>query len=85
MGGGTDDERALPGDRDPAAGRVPSALTVWLWLAGIGAVFCAVAAALLFRWLPQQSWVAWVLVALAVIAAADFCWIAQRERRGGPG
>lgn len=76
---GTDDERALPG------GQVPSALTLWLWLAGIGAVFCAVVAVLLFLWLPESAWVAWVLVILAVIAAADFCWIARRARRDGPG
>lgn len=82
-----EDDRLMPGDRDPmtASSDVPygrSALTLWLWLAGVGVMFCTVVAVLLFLWFPELSWVAWVLAILAVIAAADLCWLAQRKGRG---
>lgn len=85
-----DYERGLPGYHDPMAGfggAAPalSALTLRLWLAGFGLVFCAVAAVLLLVWLPELAWLAWVLVILAVIAAVDIAWVAHRKRRGEPG
>lgn len=85
-----DFERGLPGYHDQLAditgapsGR--SALTLRLWLAGFGFVFCGVAAILLFTTLPELAWLGWVLVVLAVIAAADFGWVVHRKRRGEPG
>ncbi|MER7012697.1 DUF6343 family protein [Saccharopolyspora sp. NPDC000359] len=83
-------ERGLPGYHDPMAGvggapYARSALTLRLWLAGFGLVFCAGAAVVLFLVLPELAWFAWVLVALAVIAAVDFAWVAHRKWRGEPG
>ncbi|WP_433868754.1 DUF6343 family protein [Saccharopolyspora sp. CA-218241] len=85
-----DYERGLPGYHDPMAGvagapYARSALTLRLWLAGFGLVFCAVAAVLIFLNLPELSWLAWVLVVLAVIAAVDFGWVLYRKLRGEPG
>ncbi|WP_228717242.1 DUF6343 family protein [Allosaccharopolyspora coralli] len=62
-----------------------SALTLRLWLAGFGLVFCGLSAALLFVFVPGLAWFAWVLVVLAVVAAVDFGWVAHRKRRGEPG
>lgn len=83
-------ERGLPGYHDPMAGvggapYARSALTLRLWLAGFGLVFCAGAAVGLFLLVPELAWFAWVLVVLAVIAAVDFAWVAHRKRRGEPG
>lgn len=85
-----DFEKGLPGHHDQLAeftgapsGRSP--LTLRLWLAGFGFVFCAVAAILLFTTLPELAWLGWVLVVLAVIAAVDFGWVVHRKRRGEPG
>ena len=83
-------ERGLPGYHDPMAGvagapYARSALTLRLWLAGFGLVFCAVAGVLVLLWLPELAWLGWVLVALAVIAAVDFAWVVHRKRRGEPG
>ncbi|MGP4016197.1 DUF6343 family protein [Saccharopolyspora sp. 5N708] len=85
-----DYERGLPGYHDPMAGfggapYARSALTLRLWLAGFGLVFCAVAAVLVFRYGPELAWLGWVLAVLAVIAAVDFAWVAYRKRRGEPG
>ncbi|GGI91335.1 hypothetical protein GCM10011581_30520 [Saccharopolyspora subtropica] len=85
-----DYERGLPGYHDPLAGYggapyARSALTLRLWLAGFGLVFCGVAAALVFLSLPELAWLGWVLVVLAVIAAVDLAWVAHRKRRGEPG
>ncbi|MDA3645129.1 DUF6343 family protein [Saccharopolyspora indica] len=83
-------ERGLPGYHDPMAGvggapYARSALTLRLWLAGFGLVFCTGAAVGLFLLVPGLVWFAWVLVVLAVIAAVDFAWVAHRKRRGEPG
>lgn len=85
-----DYERGLPGYHDPMAGfggapHARSALTLRLWLAGFGLVFCTVVAVLLLLWLPELAWLAWVLVVLALIAAVDLAWIIHRKRRGEPG
>ncbi|CAM02214.1 hypothetical protein A8924_3329 [Saccharopolyspora erythraea NRRL 2338] len=85
-----DYERGLPGYHDPmhrvmGAPAALSALTLRLWLAGFGAVFCTVAAVLLWVYLPPLGWMAWVLLVLAVIAVVDFAWVAHRKRRGEPG
>lgn len=83
-------ERGLPGYHDPIAGRAGapyarSALTLRLWLAGFGLLFCAVAAALVFTTLPELAWLGWVLAVLAAIAAVDLGWVAHRKGRGEPG
>ncbi|GAA4615890.1 DUF6343 family protein [Saccharopolyspora hordei] len=84
-------QRGLPGYHDPMAGvggapYARSALTLRLWLAGFGLVFCAVAAVLLFVAGPGElAWLGWVLVVLAVVAAVDLAWVAHRKLRGEPG
>ena len=85
-----DYEQGLPGYHDPVARFMEapsglSALTLRLWLAGFGFVFCTVTAALLFVPLPPLAWLAWVLVVLAVTAIVDFAWVAHRKHRGEPG
>lgn len=93
---GTDDprrhdyERGLPGYHDPLgryleAPAALSALTLRLWLAGFGLVFCTVTAIVLLVALPPLAWLGWILVVLAVIAAVDLVWVAHRKRRGEPG
>lgn len=82
--------RGLPGYHDPAASylgtpAVRSALTLRLWLAGFGLIFCTAAAVVLFLLVPALTWFAWVLVVLAVAAAVDFAWVLHRKRRGEPG
>lgn len=83
-------ERGLPGYHDPfadfaGAPRARSALTLRLWLAGYGFVFCTVAAVSLFVSVPGLAWFSWVLAILAAIAAVDFGWVLHRKRRGEPG
>lgn len=86
-----DYERGLPGYHDPMAGVAGapvalSALTLRLWLAGFGVVFFVVAAVLVFLFTaPTLWWLAWVLVALAVLAAVNVAWVAYRKWRGEPG
>ncbi|MCI2417315.1 DUF4231 domain-containing protein [Saccharopolyspora sp. K220] len=85
-----DYERGLPGYHDPMAGfagapYARSALTLRLWLAGFGLVFCAVAAVLVLRSSAELAWLGWVLAVLALIAAVDFGWVLHRKRRGEPG
>lgn len=83
-----DYSRGLPGYHDPTArwgGAAParSALTLRLWLAGFGVLFCAVAA-----WLADRAGIGWLSVALivvAVISAVDLGWVAYRKHRGEPG
>lgn len=60
-----------------------SALTLRLWLAGFGVVFCAVA-----TWLAARADLPVLAIILAVLAAGgaiDFAWVAHRKRRGEPG
>ncbi|WP_017974946.1 hypothetical protein [Actinopolyspora halophila] len=83
-------EKGLPGYHD-FLGRVTgappalSALTLRLWLAGFGMLFCLVSGALLVGYLPPLAWFGWLLIALGVIAVIDFAWVAHRKRRGEPG
>lgn len=60
-----------------------SALTLRLWLAGFGVVFCGVAAVL--AWRADLAWLAVLLGLLAVVSAVDLAWVAHRKRRGDPG
>ncbi|APU17099.1 hypothetical protein UA75_26040 [Actinoalloteichus sp. GBA129-24] len=60
-----------------------SPLTLRLWLAGFGLVFCTGAAVLFF--IADHVVFGTVLAVLAVIAAVDLMWIAHRKRRGEPG
>ncbi|MCP2165224.1 DUF6343 family protein [Goodfellowiella coeruleoviolacea] len=82
-----DYERGLYDYHDPTArlGATParSALTLRLWLAGFGVVFCAVAAVLAAR--AGFGWGAVVLGVLAVVSLIDLVWVAHRKRRGEPG
>ncbi|AOS65232.1 DUF6343 family protein [Actinoalloteichus hymeniacidonis] len=83
-----DYERGLYDYHDPTAGvggaaPTRSALTLRLWLAGFGLVFCTVAAVVCFR--AELVAFGVVLVVLAVIAAVDLMWVAHRKRRGEPG
>ncbi|WP_190813893.1 DUF6343 family protein [Saccharopolyspora pogona] len=85
-----DYERGLPGYHDPMAGFAGapyacSALTLRLWLAGFGLVFCTGAAVLVFLFVPELAWLGWALIVLAVTALVDFGWVAHRKRRGEPG
>jgi Family of unknown function (DUF6343) len=83
-----DYQRGLEDYHDPTAGfggapPARSALTLRLWLAGFGFVFCAAAAVLAVR--LGVVWLAVVLGVLALIAAVDFGWVVHRKRRGEPG
>ncbi|MFD7658004.1 DUF6343 family protein [Actinosynnema sp. NPDC059797] len=60
-----------------------SALTLRLWPAGFGIVFCGVAAVLAAR--ADLVWLAVVLWALVVVLVVDIGRIVQRKRRGEPG
>lgn len=82
-----DYERGLPDYHDPTAGfggAAPaySALTLRLWLAGFGIVFCVVAGIL---WLGVQTWLGIVLFVVAAGLVVDFGWVLHRKRRGEPG
>jgi membrane protein implicated in regulation of membrane protease activity len=68
---------------DPDLGPVHSALTLRLWLAGFGLVFCAVAGGIVAATGPL--WLAVVLLVLAVVALVDIVVVARRKRRGEPG
>ncbi|MQA62450.1 MAG: hypothetical protein GEU86_13355 [Actinophytocola sp.] len=68
------------------AGAAPtySALTLRLWVAAFGTVFCIVAGIL---WLGVAGY-AWLSIVLFTIAAGliiDFGWVLHRKRRGEPG
>jgi hypothetical protein len=78
----------LPDHHDPTAGigGAPpafSALTLRLWLAGFGLLFCTGAAILAAR--AGLTALAAVLALLAAVAAIDLAWVARRKRRGEPG
>lgn len=82
--------RGLPGYHDPAvrylgAPAARSALTLRLWLAGFGLVFCTGAAVGLFLLVPGLAWFAWAMIVLAAVALIDFSWVLHRKRRGEPG
>jgi membrane protein implicated in regulation of membrane protease activity len=68
---------------DPDLGPVRSALTLRLWLAGFGLLFCGVAAAVVAA--VGLLWLAVLFVVLAVVAVADLRVVARRKRRGEPG
>ncbi|AUS78013.1 hypothetical protein C1701_06080 [Actinoalloteichus sp. AHMU CJ021] len=81
-------ERGLYDYHDPTGGfggaaPARSALTLRLWLAGFGVLFCGVVGVLLLL----NGFVAFgvVLVVLAVVAVVDFGWVLHRKRRGEPG
>lgn len=62
-----------------------SALTLRLWIAGFGVLFCLAAG--IAVWLLRDGWL-WFTVVLWVIALGllvDFAWVAHRKRRGEPG
>ncbi|GDY30448.1 DUF6343 family protein [Gandjariella thermophila] len=80
--------RGLDDYHDPTAGfggapPARSALTLRLWLAGFGFVFCTGAAVLAAT--INAVWLAVVLAVLAAIAVVDFGWVVYRKRRGEPG
>jgi membrane protein implicated in regulation of membrane protease activity len=68
---------------DPDLGPVRSALTLRLWLAGFGLVFCGVAAVI--TGFTGPAWLAVAFAGLAAIAVVDIAVIAARKRRGEPG
>jgi Family of unknown function (DUF6343) len=80
--------RGLDDYHDPLAGiggapPARSALTLRMWLAGFGLVFCAAAAAVI-GYLGSAVWAA-VLGVIAAIAAVNLAWVARRKRGGEPG
>lgn len=84
-----DYERGLPDYHDPTGGMwgaapMYSALTLRLWLAGIGTVLCAVVG-VLWIVLADQVWLGVVMFAVAVGLVIDFGWVLHRKRRGEPG
>ena len=68
---------------DPNLGPVRSALTLRLWLAGFGLLFCGVATAIVAATGPL--WLAVLFLVLAVVAVGDLRVVARRKRRGEPG
>jgi hypothetical protein len=69
---------------DPNLGPVHSALTLRLWLAGFGLVFCGVAAGVCAA-AGGPVGLTVVLAVLAAVAVVDIAVIARRKRRGEPG
>ena len=83
-----DHAAGLPGYHDPTAGfggaaPARSALTLRAWLAGFGLIAALVGAGLAI-YLGVQ-WFAWLMVAVALVAAVDLAWILHRKARGEPG
>jgi len=83
-----DYEQGLYDYHDPTAGiggaaPTRSALTLRLWLAGFGLLFCGIGAVL--AGVAGVWWATVVLAVLAVVAAVDLGWVAHRKRRGEPG
>jgi hypothetical protein len=83
-----DYERGLPDHHDPTAGfggapPARSALTLRAWLAGFGVVVCLVGAGLAIY--LGVIWFAWLMGAVAVVAAVDLGWVLRRKARGEPG
>lgn len=84
-----DYERGLPDYHDPTAGwggAAPaySALTLRLWLAGIGFVLC-VGVGVLWIVVADMPLPAVILFAVAAGLVVDFGWVLHRKRRGEPG
>lgn len=84
-----DYERGMPDYHDPTGGMwgaapMYSALTLRLWLAGIGALLC-VAVGLLWLTLADMVWIAVLMFAVALGLIVDFGWVLHRKRRGEPG
>ncbi len=83
-----DYERGLPGYHDPTAGfggaaPARSALTLRAWLAGFGLIASLVGAGLaIYLGVP---WFAWLMAAVALVAAVDLAWVLRRKARGEPG
>ncbi|PRW64031.1 hypothetical protein [Actinopolyspora mortivallis] len=83
-------EKGLPGYHD-VLGRLTgappalSALTLRLWLAAFGAVFCLGSGVTLLVTIAPLRWFGWLLVVLGVVAVVDLAWVAHRKRRGEPG
>jgi Family of unknown function (DUF6343) len=80
--------RGLDDYHDPTAGiggapPARSALTLRLWLAGFGLLFCTVAA--IIAGFEGARPVAVGLGVIAVIAAVNLGWVAYRKARGEPG
>ncbi|HVH23936.1 MAG TPA: DUF6343 family protein, partial [Pseudonocardia sp.] len=76
-----DFERGLPDYHDPTAGfggaaPARSALTLRAWLAGFGLVACLVGAGLASY--LGVTWFAWLMGAVALVAAVDLAWILHR-------
>ncbi|MGH3518136.1 MAG: hypothetical protein ACRDQ7_12115 [Haloechinothrix sp.] len=81
--------RGLPDYHDPTAGfggAAPtySALTLRLWVAGFGVVFCTVAG-ILWLLVANMTWLAIVMFVIAFGLLIDFGWVVHRKRRGEPG
>ncbi|WP_189059032.1 DUF6343 family protein [Longimycelium tulufanense] len=81
-------QRGLYGYHDPTAGfggapPALSALTLRLWLAGIGVVVWTLAA--IFAYTLGIRWLAVIMAVLAVVGIVDFAWVSHRKRRGEPG
>lgn len=78
--------QAQPPGRRGTVERPYSALNLRLGLALFGLVFCGLGAAALLIWTPLHV-LAWILVALAVIAAVDAVVVQarRRARRGEKG
>ncbi|CCH33185.1 DUF6343 family protein [Actinosynnema sp. NPDC047251] len=72
-------------DEDGLPPRAPprSALTLRLWLAGLGILLNVGAAVLLAR--ADYPFLAVVLALLAAGLVVDLWWVAHRKRRGDPG
>ncbi|SNS31695.1 hypothetical protein SAMN06893096_103188 [Geodermatophilus pulveris] len=84
-----DYSQGLPDHHDPTAGiggaaPARSALTLRLWLASFGLVFC-LGAGLLWLASDLPAWPGVVLLALAAVAAVDLVVVARRKARGEPG
>lgn len=84
-----DYERGLPDYHDPTAGwagAAPtySALTLRLWLAGIGIVL-SIVVGVLWIVVADMIWPAILLFVLAAVLVVDLAWVAHRKRRGEPG
>lgn len=82
-------ERGLPDYHDPTggwAGAAPmySALTLRLWVAGFGVVFC-IGAGILWLNFDGMAWFSFILFAIALGLLIDFGWVLHRKRRGEPG
>ncbi|MBA0127758.1 hypothetical protein H0B56_19610 [Haloechinothrix sp. YIM 98757] len=81
--------RGLPDYHDPTAGwagaaPMYSALTLRLWVSGIGILFCVATGIVALR-MDGWLWFALVLFAVALGLLINIGWVAHRKRRGEPG